>query len=227
MNLKNLCKVFFAFVFAMALFCACEPPVDPGTGDDTDSIPGTIDSIPDTPDTPNVDPEAVIDSILANKPAYVETDQVYLLGNCKNSDMSASIFGYGDGEMHTFGGATLLPVDKLLDAGYYIVYVSLNDTWFECHATFIGDYWTVFNQVKVGDDYDEVITRIGQSVSSDFYCGSGVWYIRYFYRFENQLGVITFFAATGKVAHVGHVYPGYTGYRMIENENGDVEFYID
>jgi hypothetical protein len=108
-----------------------------------------------------------------------------------------------------------------------LFYVSLNDTWFECHATFIGDYWTVFNQVKVGDDYDEVITRIGQSVSSDFYCGSGVWYIRYFYRFENQLGMITFFAATGKVAHVGHVYPGYTGYRMIEHENGDVEFYID
>ena len=108
-----------------------------------------------------------------------------------------------------------------------LFYVSLNDTWFECHATFIGDYWTVFNQVKVGDDYDEVITRIGQSVSSDFYCNSGVWYIRYFYRFENQLGMITFFAATGKVAHVGHVNPGYTGYLKIENENGDIEFYID
>lgn len=121
MNLKNLCKVFFAFVFAMALFCGCEPPVDPGTGDNTDSIPGTIDTIPDTPDTPTVDPEAVIDSILANKPAYVETDQVYLLGNCKKSDLSASVFGYGDGMLHTFGGATLLPVDKLLEAGYYIV----------------------------------------------------------------------------------------------------------
>ena len=56
-----------------------------------------------------------------NKPAYVETDQVYLLGNCKKSDMSASVFGYGDGELHTFGGASLLPVDKLLEAGYYIV----------------------------------------------------------------------------------------------------------
>ena len=109
MNLKNLCKVFFAFVFAVSLLCGCDnPPVGPGPDG-----PDTIPTIPDTPDTPTVNPEDVIDSILANKPAYVETDQVYLLGNCKNSDMSASIFGYGDGEMHTFGGATLLPVDKI------------------------------------------------------------------------------------------------------------------
>ena len=122
MYLKNLCKVFFAFafVFAMSVFYGCEDPTV-GPGDSKDTIPGGVDTIPDTPDTPTVDPEAVIDSILANKPAYVETDQVYLLGNCKKSDMSASILGYGDGQMHTFGGASLLPVDKLLDAGYYIV----------------------------------------------------------------------------------------------------------
>ena len=35
-------------------------------------------------------------------------DQVYLLGNCASSDMSASIFGFGDGLQHTFGGASLL-----------------------------------------------------------------------------------------------------------------------
>ena len=138
MNLKNLCKVFFAFVFAMALLCGCDnPQVEPGPDG-----PDTIPTIPDTPDTPTVNPEDVIDSILANKPAYVETDQVYLLGNCKNSDMSASIFGYGDGEMHTFGGATLLPVDKLLDAGYYIVGVRV----------FIGAEVEAGN-VFVGKDY--------------------------------------------------------------------------
>lgn len=108
-----------------------------------------------------------------------------------------------------------------------LFYISLNDTWPECRATFIGDYWKVFNQVKVGDDYDDVIKRIGQNSSSDFYCDSGVWYIRYYYRFENQRGLVTFFAATGKVAHVVYVTPGYTSYRLIKCEDGELDFYID
>ena len=108
-----------------------------------------------------------------------------------------------------------------------LFYISLNDTWSECRATFIGDYWKVFNQVKVGDDYDDVIKRIGKKSSSDFYCNSGVWYIRYFYCFENQRGWITFFAATGKVAHIVYVTPGYTGYRLIKCEDGELDLYID
>lgn len=105
-----------------------------------------------------------------------------------------------------------------------LFYIRLNDLWATCKATFVGDYWKAFNRIKIGDDYDDVIKLVGQKSSSDFFCASGVWYIRYVYYFENQYKIVDFFAATGKVAHIEPVDPGYVNYRSIEHEDGSLEF---
>lgn len=100
MNLKNLFKALFAFIFGVVLFASCEKP-DPGKD-------------------PGKDPEDSIPEL--NKPAYEPSDNVYLFGNCKESGMEgAAIFGFGDGINHTFGGATLMAATDLMEAGYYIV----------------------------------------------------------------------------------------------------------
>ena len=50
-----------------------------------------------------------------------DKEMVKLLGNCKSSGMNdALVFGYGDGKTHTFGGATLLSVENLINAGCYV-----------------------------------------------------------------------------------------------------------
>ena len=118
MNLKNLLKALFAFVFGVVLFASCEkdPVIDNGDGSTS----------------------------LGEKPAYVASDKVYLCGNCTSSDLSsATMMGYGDGEEHTFGGATLLTLDQLLDAGYYVVGVRV----------YIGDEVESGN-VFIGTDYE-------------------------------------------------------------------------
>ena len=50
-----------------------------------------------------------------------DKEKVKLLGNCKSSGMDdALIFGFGDGKTHTFGGATLLSAENLINAGCYV-----------------------------------------------------------------------------------------------------------
>lgn len=117
----------------------------------------------------------------SNKPAYVETDQVYLLGNCKKSDLSASVFGYGDGMLHTFGGATLLPVDKLLEAGYYIVGVRV----------YIGNE-VQSGKVFVGFDYEQ------PEVEKSFTYEKGGWqYVLFDAPYDFQGDTYIGFTATG------------------------------
>ena len=57
----------------------------------------------------------------AKELADSDKEKVKLLGNCKSSGMDdALIFGFGDGKTHTFGGATLLSAENLINAGSYV-----------------------------------------------------------------------------------------------------------
>ncbi len=52
----------------------------------------------------------------------LNTEDVYLLGNCKSSDMSkASVYGLNDGKIHTFAGASLLDINTLKAKGTHVV----------------------------------------------------------------------------------------------------------
>ena len=54
--------------------------------------------------------------------AELNTEEVYLLGNCKSSDMAtAAIYGMSDGKTHTFGGASLLDIAALKAKGTHVV----------------------------------------------------------------------------------------------------------
>ncbi len=153
MKVKNLFYVVVALL-AISIFISCKPNIITGPGGDTIEI---------------------------NKPDYEETDQVYLCGNCSSSDMSAAILGYGDGQSHTFGGASLLPVGKLLEAGYYIVGVRV----------YIGGE-VESGEVFVGPDYN------APDVTKSFTYKKGGWqYVLFDQPYDFQDSVYIGFMATG------------------------------
>lgn len=93
---------------------------------------------------------------------------------------------------------------------------------YKCEYSLHGDFGRRFNSIKIGDSYDEVEGKIGKVRPDEFYCDSGVWYIRYSYKFATQTCSITFFAATGKVAEIQPVYFDYSPVRMIKQGNREI-----
>ncbi len=161
MNLKKLFKAMFALVLGIVVLVSCDPTQTPGPEPVVKPEP---DTVPTT-----------------GKPSYVETDQVYLYGNCKESDMSASVFGFGDAKRHTFGGASLLSMEDLLKHGYYIVGIRV----------YIGAEVET-GKVFIGADYNN------PEVSKDFSYKQGGWqYILFDQPYDFKQDVYIGFEATG------------------------------
>ena len=162
MNFKNLFKALFALVFGILVFVSCEPQTDPngggGEGDPSDS------------------------TLVLDKPDYVPSDEVYLFGNCKDSGMEgAAIFGFGDGKKHTFGGATLLSAEDMIEAGYYIVGIRV----------YIGNE-VESGKVFVGEDY------LKPEVEKEFTYQKGGWqYILFDQPYDYKKDIYIGFEATG------------------------------
>ena len=73
----------------------------------------------------------------------LNTDQVYLFGNCKSSDLAtASLFGMSDGQQHTFAGASLLDIEALKAKGTVVLGIRV----------YIGDAINT-GRVFLGKDY--------------------------------------------------------------------------
>ena len=69
-------------------------------------------------------------------------------------------------------------------------------------ADVMGTFAEVFNTIKKGDDYKDVVKKVGYGTRKIFFCEDGVWYVRDSYYIGRMWCPITFFAATGKVAHI-------------------------
>ena len=72
-------------------------------------------------------------------------------------------------------------------------------------ADVMGTYAEVFNTIKKGDDYKDVVKKVGYGTRKIFFCEDGVWYVRDSYYIGRMWCPITFFAATGKVAHIVYI----------------------
>jgi hypothetical protein len=89
----------------------------------------------------------------------LNTDQVYLFGNCKSSDLAtASLFGMSDGKTHTFAGASLLDIEALKAKGTVVLGIRV----------YIGDAINT-GRVFLGKDYQNPL------VSKDFTYKRGGW----------------------------------------------------
>ena len=114
----------------------------------------------------------------------INTDHVYLLGNCKSSDLaSAAIYGIADGQSHTFAGASLLNIDSLKSKGTAILGIRV----------YIGDE-VESSRVFLGPNYQSPL------ISKDFTYKKGGWqYVLFdepYYLAEES--VYIGFEATGK-----------------------------
>ncbi len=138
----------------------------------------------------------------------LDTDHVYLLGNCKSSDLaSAAIYGIADGQSHTFAGASLLDIETLKAKGTAILGIRV----------YIGDV-VESGKVFLGTNYQSPL------VSKNFTYKKGGWqYVLFdepYYLAEES--VYIGFEATGKgsflaLENIGKSLDG----EMISVDNGE------
>ena len=92
--------------------------------------------------------------------------------------------------------------DKQMFKNLYTIKQEIFDSY---SADVMGTYAEVFNTIKKGDDYKDVVKKVGYGTRKIFFCEDGVWYVRDSYYIGRMWCPITFFAATGKVAHIVYI----------------------